>query len=100
MTWTPGGAGPALILNLGDGPIRQTLTLPSGATTLSLTLKPHMLEVPDLTLTWKVGDALWLRQRKKIPGAPTTETVALPPGNLTLEITTSKGTVASIKLRR
>jgi len=102
LLWTPGGEGPELVLSLGDGTVKKTLDLPSGAGFLNLTLRSFLLEDTRLRLTWKEGSALWMRQVKKIPGAETTERVALPPGrNITLEVVTLSGTpVASIKLRR
>ena len=101
LVWTPGGETPNLTLSLGEGPLKKTIDLPSGASTLNLTLRPVMLEDIRLRLTWLDGGALWLRQLKKIPDE-TTITMALPPGNtITLEIATLSGTsVASIKLRR
>lgn len=102
LVWTPGGERPALVLSLGDGSVKKTLDLPSGASELTLTLRSFLLNDTRLRLTWKDGDGLWLGQLKKIPGAETTERVALPPGKLiTLEISTVGGTpVAVIKLRR
>lgn len=82
--------------------VKKTLDLPPGASSLNLVLRSFLLEDIRLQVTWKQEADLWLRQTKKIPGAETTERVALPPGrNITLEITTLGGTpVASIKLRR
>lgn len=102
LVWTPGGETPTLVLSLGDGVIKKTLELPSGTTWLTLTLRSFLLDDTRLVVTWKDGGALWFRQAKKIPGAETTERVALPPGkNITLEIATQGGTpVASITLRR
>jgi len=102
LLWTPGGELPALVLSLGDGAVKKSLDLPSGAGYLDLTLKKYLLDNPQLIVVWKNDGALWLRQVKKIPGDQTTDRVALPPGRQsTLEILTSSGTsVASIKLRR
>jgi hypothetical protein len=102
LLWTAGGDRPALVLSLGDGTVRKSLDLPSGATSLTLTLRKFLLEDERLRLVWKSDGELWLREAKKIPGDETTEGVALPPGHqITLEISTWAGTpVASIKLRR
>lgn len=102
LTWTPGGDLPSLVLTLGDGPVKKTLELPSGASFLNLTLRKSLVEDDRLRLVWKADGALWRSQAKKIPGAEATERVALPPGRLiALEITTAGGTpVASIRLRR
>ena len=102
LLWTPGGDSPSLVLNLGDGSVKKTLEIPSGATTLRLTLKKFLLEDERLQITWTTDGALWMRQTKKMPGDETTEMVALPPGRLVaFEISTLSGTpVASIKLRR
>ena len=102
LVWNPGEASPSLVLSLGDGAIRRTLDLPSGAATLKLTLKKFLLEDERLQLVWKSDGGLWVREAKKIPGDETTELVSLPPGRqITVEITTFEGTpVALIKLRR
>jgi hypothetical protein len=102
LLWTPGGEVPTLVLSLGDGTIKKTLELPSGATEIRLTLRSFLLDDLRLVVTWKNGVDLWFRQAKKIPGAETTERVALPPGkNITLEVATQGGTsVALIRLRR
>jgi len=102
LLWTPGGDAPALVLSLGDGAVKKTLTLPSGATSLRLTLRKFLLDDERIQMLWKSEGDLWVRQVKKIPGDETTELVALPPGRLiTLEITTLGGTpVAAIKLQR
>ena len=102
VTWVPGGEGPTLTLNLGDGPVKQTFTLPSGAQGLTLTLRKFLLENDTIVITWKNDGVLWMRQTKKIPGAETTDWVALPPGRrITLEVAVLGGTpVASITLRR
>jgi hypothetical protein len=102
LTWTPGGEIPALVLNLGDGTVKQTVTLPSGATSLDLTLRKFLAEDDRFTLTWKSDGELWMRQTKKIPGDETTDRVALPPGRrITLEVATLGGTpLATITLRR
>jgi len=102
LVWTPGGETPTLVLSLGDGTIKKTLELPSGAAWLTLTLRSFLLDDTRLVVTWKDGTELWFRQAKKIPGTETTERVALPPGKrITLEIATQGGTlVASITLRR
>ena len=90
------------MLSLGDGSVKKTVELPSGAGTLRLTLKTFLLDDARVQLVWKNDGVLWMRQVKKIPGAETTDRVALPPGRrITLEITTLSGTpVALIKLQR
>ena len=100
--WTPGGDAPALVLSLGDGTVKKSLDLPSGATSLRLVLKKFLLDDERLQIVWKSEGDLWMRLVKKIPGDETTEWVALPPGrHVTLEITTLGGTpVAVIKLQR
>lgn len=102
LTWTPGAVPPALILNLGDGSVKKTLELPSGAGFLDLTLHPFLATSPEVVLTWKNDGQLWFRQAKKMPGEGSTDRVALPPGRvITLEITTAGGiSLAVIKLRR
>lgn len=102
LTWTPGPEAPALVLNLGDGQVKQSFTLPSGATALDLTLRTFLAEDDRFVLTWKSDGELWFRQTKKIPGDETTDRVALPPGRrITLEVTTLGGTsLAAITLRR
>ena len=102
LLWTPGEASPKLVLSLGDSTVRRTLDLPSGATTLQLTLKKFLLEDERLQVVWKSDGDLWMREAKKIPGDETTELVSLPPGRqISVEITTFEGTsVALIKLRR
>ncbi len=101
LRWTPGNE-PALILSLGDEPIKKTLTLASDNATLKLTLKKFLLDDPGVVVVWKNDGELWLSQSKKIPGEESTSMVALPPGRqITLEISTFSGTrVASIKLLR
>jgi len=102
LVWNPGGETPNLVLSLGDGTIKKTLDLPSGAAWLTLTLRSFLLDDTRLMVTWNNGEDLWFRQAKKIPGTETTERVALPPGKrITLEIATQAGTpVALITLRR
>jgi len=101
VVWTPGGDQPSLTLSLGDGVVKRTLDLPSGAAYLNLTVKKFLLDDARLKLVWKDGGALWTSQTKKIPDE-TTDRVILPPGaQISLEIATFGGTpVASIKLRR
>jgi hypothetical protein len=101
VVWTPGGEQPSLTLSLGDGTVKRTLDLPSGAAYLNLTVKKFLLDDARLKLVWKDGGELWTSQTKKIPDE-TTDRVVLPPGaQITLEIATLGGTpVASIKLRR
>ncbi len=101
VVWAPGGDQPSLTLSLGDGVVKRTLDLPSGATYLNLTVKKFLLDDARLKLVWKDGGTLWTSQTKKIPDE-TTDRVVLPPGaQMTLEIATLGGTpVASIKLRR
>lgn len=100
MVWEPGGDQPSLTLSLGDGVLKRTLELPSGAAYLNLTVK-FLLDDARLKLVWKDGGTLWISQTKKIPDE-TTDRVVLPPGTqMTLEIATLDGTpVAAIKLRR
>jgi len=102
LTWTPGAAPPALVLNLGDGSVKKSLDLPSGAEALDLTLRPFLVTSPEIVLTWKTDGQLWFRQAKKMPGEGSTDRVALPPGRvITMEITTAGGiSLAVIKLRR
>jgi len=101
-TWTPGSAPPSLILALGDGAVRKSFPLPSGAGQLDLTLRLAMADDPDLVLTWTSDGQLWSRQAKKMPGDAVPLRVDLPPGRLvTLEINTRSGTpLAVIKLPR
>jgi hypothetical protein len=101
VVWAPGGEQPSLTLSLGDGVVKRTLDLPSGAAYLNLTVKKFLLDDARLKLVWKDGGTLWMSQTKKIPDE-TTDRVVLPPGaQVTLEIATLGGTpVASIKLRR
>lgn len=101
VIWTPGGDQPSLTLSLGDGTVKRTLDLPSGAAYLNLTVRKFLLDDARLKLVWMDGGTLWTSQTKKIPDE-TTDRVALPPGaQITLEIATLGGTpVASIKLRR
>jgi hypothetical protein len=101
-TWSPGSVPPALVLALGDGAVKKTLDLPSGALQLDLTLRLFLADSADLVLTWKTDGQPWVRQAKKMPGETSTDRVTLPPGRLiTLEIATAGGTpLASIKLRR
>jgi len=101
VIWSPGGDQPSLTLSLGDGNLKRTLDLPSGAAYLNLTVRKFLLDDVRLRLVWKDGGTLWASQTKKIPDE-TTDRVALPPGaQITLEIATIGGTpVASIKLRR
>jgi len=100
--WTPGGNEPTLVLSLGDGVIKKTLDLPSGTTTLTLTLRPFLSPESTLRLTWKSDGRVWMTQVKKMPGAETSTRVVLPPGRLVvLEIATLGGVPeASITLRR
>lgn len=102
LTWNPGAAPPALRLNLGDGALRRTLEVPSGATSLELVLDPFLVDDPRVIIVWTNDGQPWTRQAKKIPGGTVTQRVTLPPGRaLTLEITTFGGTLlAVIKLRR
>ena len=101
MVWTPGGEQPSLTLSLGDGVVKRTLDLPSGAAYLNLTVKKFLLDDARLKLVWKDGGTLWMSQTKKIPDE-TTDRMVLPPGaQMTLEIATlERHSVASIKLRR
>jgi len=102
LLWTPGGDSPTLVLSLGDGSVKKTLDLPSGATSLNLTLRKFLLDDERLQLNWNSDGQPWMRLAKKIPGDETTDLVALPPGRVvTLEIATLSGTpVAAIRLRR
>jgi len=102
LTWTPGATPPVLRLNLGDGAIRRTLEVPSGATSLEITLDPFLVDDPRVVIVWTNDGQPWTSQAKKIPGGMVTERVTLPPGRaLTMEITTFGGTLlAVIKLRR
>lgn len=101
VVWTPGGDAPSLTLSLGDGTVKRTLDLPSGAAYLNLTVRKFLLDDARLKLTWKDGGTLWTSQTKTI-GDESTDAVALPPGDqISLEIVTLGGTpVATIKLRR
>jgi len=102
LTWTPGSAPPSLVIALGDGSVKRTLELPSGALQLDLTLKSFLVDSTSVVEVWKNDGQPWVREAKKIPGESTTERVDLPPGRLiTLEITTAGGTsLVLIKLRR
>ena len=102
LVWTPGGDAPTLIVSLGDGVVKKTLDLPSGATSLVLVLKKFLAEDAVIRVTWKSDGILWMRRTKKMPDDETTERMALPTGrSITLEITTLGGVpLAAITLRR
>lgn len=101
-TWQPGAEVPRLTLKLGDGPIRQSYSLPPGASRLDLVLVAGMAEERDFWITWTADGQRWSHSFKKIPGDAVTLRVELPPGrSVTLEVTTVGGTpLASIKLPR
>ena len=100
--WTPGKTGPTLTLNLGGGKIKKTVEMDTETQVLTLVLRKFLLEDSQVTLTWKSDGVLWMQLTKKIPGAETTDRVALPPGRLvTLEISTEAGTPeATVTIRR
>lgn len=97
VLWSPGGPAPELVLSLGDGPVRRSFTLPSGAQTLVLTLRRFLLEDSRVVVTWRSGADLWVRQNRTLSDEESTVTAALPPGRIVvLEISGPDGRPSAV----
>jgi len=99
--WDTSTEVPTLTLLLGGPKFSKSLSLPAGCTQVRLVLKKYVLTENGVKLEWKSGTQLWMSKTKKIPGSQSTERVPLPPGAVSLRVSTLTGKLlAEITLPR